>query len=261
MPEVYTAKAVHERFLSAPGLRLVPDGGIVRQTILKALADGKIVLRLEDGRAYDAEGCVEGSDGKRRRIPGSVSTFPLDDTVLITRPNTFWGKAWLAEDRKVDIDIDVVGDPPIPIPPRTPDRIALTSWEKILLACTERPLLGLQLIVPSPAAAASLVTLAQPLGAENIGISVTVSGTSKAGGSINFAATDLKINHPVKPLQIAQTLYNALGTEATYEADLALQFGADGRTGLEEQLRALSEQLPEGANVSAEFGKPLGDNQ
>lgn len=37
-PAVYTAKAIHERFLSAPKLRLVPDPGVVRQTLVKAIA-------------------------------------------------------------------------------------------------------------------------------------------------------------------------------------------------------------------------------
>lgn len=118
--------------------------------------------------------------------------------------------------------------------------------------------MNLHLIAPSPPAAASLAALAQPLGAESIGLSVTVSGTLKDGGSINFAVTDLKITHPVKPLQIAQTLYNALGSGVTYETDLSLVFGAEGRTGVEEQLRAVSEQVPEDVRVSAEFGRLLG---
>jgi hypothetical protein len=84
-PDVYTAKAVHERFLSAPRLRLIPDGGIVRQTVLKALAEGKLVIRLvADGRCFDSTGCVEGSPGKRRRTTDSLPTIALDETVLIT---------------------------------------------------------------------------------------------------------------------------------------------------------------------------------
>lgn len=51
MPDAYTAKAVHERFLGAPNLKLVPDGSIVRKTVLEALRLGKLVVRLPDGRA------------------------------------------------------------------------------------------------------------------------------------------------------------------------------------------------------------------
>jgi len=257
MPDVYSARAIHERFLAAPGLRLVSDGGIVRQTILKAVAEGKIVVRLVDGRVYDAGGCVEGSEDKRRRIPGTLSAFPLDDAVLITRTGTSWADAWTKEDNKPEVrekEWNFVS----PKPPRSQDQITVTNWEKILSASAERPLLNLHLIASSPASAATLASLAQPLGAESIGLSVAVGGTLKDGGSINFAVANLKINHPVKPLQIAQTLYNALGSSAAYETGLYLDFGAEGRTGLEDQLRTVSEQVPEGVRVSAEFGKLLG---
>jgi hypothetical protein len=70
--------------------------------------------------------------------------------------------------------------------------------------------------------------------------------------------SDLKPNHPTKPLNIAQVLFNAIGEEATYEANLALDFGPVGRTGLEDQLRALVENLPEGVIPQANFGKPIG---
>lgn len=49
MADAYSVKAVHERFLAAPGLRLLPDGAVVRQTLLKAVQAGKIVVRLPDG--------------------------------------------------------------------------------------------------------------------------------------------------------------------------------------------------------------------
>ena len=84
-PDVYTAKAVHERFLAAPGLRLIPSTGAVRLTLLKATAEGKIVVRLSDGRAYDAKGCVEGPAGHRRRIAGTLTSLSLDESVSVTR--------------------------------------------------------------------------------------------------------------------------------------------------------------------------------
>ena len=54
---------------------------------------------------------------------------------------------------------------------------------------------------------------------------------------VNFAASDVRPSHPIRPLAVAQTLFNALAVGATYEAQLALRFGADGRRGLEGQLR------------------------
>jgi hypothetical protein len=98
-PQVYTAKAAHERFLGAPGLRLIPDRGIVRQTILKALSEGKLAVRLADGRAFGAGGCVEGPDGRRRGTSDTLTTFALDDTTFITPIDSPQAAEWLKVDK------------------------------------------------------------------------------------------------------------------------------------------------------------------
>ncbi|MCP4041463.1 MAG: hypothetical protein GY731_05820 [Gammaproteobacteria bacterium] len=46
---------------------------------LGALQEGKLAVRLTDGRAYDAKGYVEGVEGRRRRMDGVLSTLSLDD--------------------------------------------------------------------------------------------------------------------------------------------------------------------------------------
>lgn len=253
---VYTARAIHERFLGASGLRLVPDGGVVRQTILKALGEGKLVVRLADGRAYDSEGCVEGSEGRRRRVSGNLTTLALDADVWIAPRTNYFGQEWLKEIKEEQLEDgkDIIP----PSPPRPPERITATTWEKVLEYSSDRPLLKLQLVAHSPAAGASLLNLALPLGADNLSLSVNVGGRLKEGGTINFAANDLKPTHPTKPLAIAQTLYNALGESVNYEAELALNFGSAGRTGLETQLRTLSENAPEEISPQATFDKPIG---
>jgi hypothetical protein len=259
-PEVYTARAVHERFLGAPGLRLIPDGGIVRQTVLKAVSVGKIVVRIADGRAYDARGCVEGPEGRRRRVGGVLSTLALDDSVYVTRADSAFGAAWVKEDQPEKVRDSAGGrdDWPPPPPPPPATRVTATTWEKVLEFASERPLLELRLLARTPAAAAALAGLAQPLGAENLTLTVTVGGDLKDGGTINFTANDLKPTHPTKPLTIAQTLYNAMGEGAIYEADLTLNFGAEGRTGLEAQLQALAESAPDEVTPQAHFERPLG---
>lgn len=258
-PEVYTALAVHERFLGAPGLRILPDGGIVRQTILKAVSEGKGIVRLADGRAYDARGCVEGPEGRRRRVAGALTTLALEDTVWVTRADSTCGALWVKEDApgKVKDSKDNDGLPPPP-PPPPPTRVTATTWDKVLEFAAERPLVELRLQARTPAAGAALAGLAQPLGAESLELSVNVGGALKDGGSINFAANNLKPTHPTKPLGIAQTLFNALGEGATYEADLALQFGPEGRTGLEAQLQTLADGIPDGVMPHATFEKPIG---
>lgn len=103
-PDAYTARSVHERILGAPGVRLVSDAEVVRNTISRAATTGKIVVRLADGRAFDATGSVEGVTGHRRRSPGKLPlALPLDDSVQISPSDTETSKAWLLVDQEVQL--------------------------------------------------------------------------------------------------------------------------------------------------------------
>lgn len=256
-PDVYTAKAVHERILSAPGLRLIPDADVVRSTILKATEAGKTVVRFADGRAFDGKGCVEGVPGHRRRIAVQLSsTFALDDAVHVSLAGSASASAWIAEDK---LDPVPAGGKPTAgggtPPPPPPSQVTGTSWTAILGYAKARPLLSLDLRAPSPAVAATLAMIAQPLGADSLTVSISVSGEAKDGGSFNFSASDLKVNHPTKPLQIAQTLFNSLAEGCSYEATLALVFKG-GRTGLHPALENLQQSASTDVQPTALFDKP-----
>ncbi|QDV88977.1 hypothetical protein RAS2_00360 [Phycisphaerae bacterium RAS2] len=266
-PDVFTAKAIHERFLGAPGLRLIPDGSIVRQTVLRALTDGKIVIRFDDGRAYDAKGRVEGAEGRRRRVADSLTTFPLDDSVRVAAAGSTAANAWLKEDAPTPpgggggtggTGGTGGGDPTPPPPPVTPGRVTATSWEKVLEYANERPLLELRLIAKTPGDAAMLPNLVQPISAEQLSVSVSASGMLKDGGDMNFAASNVKLNHPTKPLGIAQTIFNSLVEGGSYEVEFKLTFGAAGRTGMLSQLQQTQGSAPDGIAVKATFDKPAG---
>lgn len=254
LPEAFTAKAVHERFLGAPGLRLLPDSGVVRETLKRAVADGKAVVRFPDGRTYDQRGCVEGPEGKRRRVPGTLTTIPLEDQVYVTLSTSTIGTAWVREDApEYERDKERVVAPPPP-----PIQATATTWDKVLELAVDRPLVELRLIAPTPSVAAALAGLAQPLGADSLVFSVTVGGTVRDGGTMHFAATDVKPHHPTKPLMVAQTIFNALAEGGTYEAELALQFGLTGRLGLRPALQQLADSAPEGLRLSATFARSSG---
>jgi len=127
------------------------------------------------------------------------------------------------------------------------------------LTAAGRPLLELHLIAKNPADAAALSGLAQPLGADSLTLSVTVSGRAKDGGMLNFSAGEVKVTSPVKPLVMAQTLFNSVEESGvSYEAVLKLKFGTAGRTGLEEQIKNLLESRPTGVTPKATFDKPVG---
>ncbi len=257
-PDVYTTRAVHERFLGAPGLRLLPDGGVVRQTVLRAVGDGKLIVRLPDGRAFDAQGCVAGPEGKRQRVPSSLTTVALDDATLVTASGSTSGTGWIKEDTSGYDPGGGDGGRTVVLPRPEQGRMTVTRWEKVVELAAERPLIELHLRATDPASAKTLSSLGQPLGAESLSLSVTVGGALKDEGTINFAAYDVKPSHPTKPLSVAQTLFTAMAEGASFEVDLTLRFGASGRTGLQDQLRKLMEEAPESVTLQATFEKPVG---
>jgi len=254
-PGVYTARAVHERFLSAPKLRLIPDGSIVRKTLITAVAEGKIVIRLPDGRAYDKDGCVEGPPGRRRRIPGSLTTLALDDTVLVARADNEIALSWVKEDRPEDKEQESIREGVLH--PPEPGKIQASTWNKAIEYARERPLLKLELMATSPAAASSLIALAQPLGAEIIMLTVSVDGTLKDGGTIHFRLEDVKPTHSLKPLDMAQKIYTATVAGGSFEVILTLGFGEAGRTGLDSHLAKMADEAPEEITLNAYFDKPV----
>lgn len=252
-PAVYTAKAIHERFLSAPKLRLVPDPGVVRQTLVKAIAAGKLVVKTADGRAYDAAGCVEGPENARRRSPASLTSPPLDEATLVTTRDSAAAAAWLSVDARGGDKTKPPKSEPVPKPGQA--QVTATTWEKVAEYAKERPLLELKLTASSPSAAATLAGLAQPLGADALTLTVSAGGPLKDGGMMSFSATEVKPNHPLKPLEVAQKVFGTLAEGATYEAQLALTFGTAGRTGLDGQFEELRENAPDAVTPSALFGK------
>ena len=100
---VYTARAVHERFLSLGGLRLLPDSEVVRETIKRAIKDGRIVLyNTVDGQAYDKDGIVSGPPGMRKRNLGSLDLFSLTDEIEIADRTSEIAQEWIREDPGVE---------------------------------------------------------------------------------------------------------------------------------------------------------------
>jgi len=250
-PEVRTARPIHERFLSAPGLRLLPDESIVRATILRAVAEGRLVVFLKnENRAYDSHGCVEGPQGMRRRIPEEKpSTLPLDESVLVALQATAPAQEWTREDKEGQ-------PPPLPPPPPPPERMVVRTWEELLEGASRRPVTRLTLTARTPAAAHAIIPLLPPLNPENVILTVNVDGRAKDGGMLRFNASNVKPTHPTRPLAIAQTLFNAIDEGGEYEASFELTFGQAGRIGMEAALQDLKERAPQGIEFEAQFRRP-----
>lgn len=254
-PDVYHLSDLHERFLATPNLRLVPDASVVKQTILRAVGQGKAVVKLSDSTAYDKTGKVEGPEGQRRRVEGAEASVSLGEEEFITRADSAAAKIWL----KVDA-APKPGAGPTPLPPQPPDpaTVIATTWADIFKYAETRPLLDLTLDAGTPSIADTLAGIAQPLGADQLALDVTVSGDLKSGGNASFAVQGVKLNSPIKPFDSTRTLFTAMQEGMSYGARLRLSFKETGRTGLKKQLEDAADKSGDDVKPTATFGKPSG---
>jgi len=136
--------------------------------------------------------------------------------------------------------------------------VTADSWDRLVTLAAERPLVKMEITSRDPASAKELVALVQPLGAEAVSLTVSTGGPLKDGGTMNYAASDVKPSHPARPLEVARGVFSSLAEESEYEAKFALDFGQAGRAEMREALERLREEAPDGVKVSAKFGKPGG---
>ncbi len=256
--DVWTASAVHERLLSAPGLRLVPDDELTRRTLLRGVRDGQLVLRVGDGRAYDRDGVVEGPTGERRRVKdGTLNTLALSDDVLVALPSAPAVAGWTAVDSAPSGGSS--GTQPVapPPPPSAPAGDLVTAdITKAVEASASRPLTQLVLTARTTAGAKLLSQLAQPFGASSISLNVSVAGEVKGGGTMGLNIEGVKHTHPVKPLDVATAIANSLTSSDSFEASLTLEFDA-GLLMAGDHLKALANRGDD-FRVSCRFGPSAG---
>jgi hypothetical protein len=258
-PGAFTGKSVHERFLSAPELRLVPDEGVVRRTIIEAVAAGRLVVRLSDGAAYDAGGAVVGPEAQRERREGEQLpiTFALTDETLVAPRDAPLVEEWLqVSDVQPSGGDGVTGGGGTTITPPVDTGRRTTSWEQAREWAATRPLKSLVLAAATPGAAGTLVPLAGPLGANRLSITVLCMGKGKAtGGTFRLQIEGAPINHPTGPLNMATTIYNSLDEAAgrQFTVRLTLDFGPAGRTNMAAALEQAAAAAAEGVTMEAEF--------
>ena len=256
--EVWTAAAIHERLLSAAGLRLVADDELTRRTLLKALVEGLLVAKLPSGEAYDHEGAVEGATGARRRVPGKrLAGLPISEDILIALPSAAPVTGWLA----VDSDAERPKDPKNPLPPQPPpppqQPLLTTDLSKAVEAAKAgRPLRKLTITAHSPTDAKLLSQFVQPFGPTSITLSVSVDGEVKGGGTMGLNIEGVKHTHPMKPFDVAGAIANSLTNADSFTASLALDFNP-ALLWAADHLQKLSE-VGSDLTVACEFGASTG---
>jgi hypothetical protein len=244
--------------LKALGKADDPEASPNEGQIEKAFPKGPVLILLDELVIYMAKLSERGQGNLLGFLNSLASVVTLDDAVWVTRADSEHAATWTKEDAAPPPGkkgAEPGGGPPQPSPPQ-PGRVTPSTWEKVLEYAETRPLLELHLVAHSPADAAALISIAQPLGAEQLMLSVTTGGGLRDGGTMNFAANDVKPNHPAKPLTVAQTVYNSLADGGTFEADLKLAFGAAGRTGMKDLLQQSRDAAPAGVSVRATLDKP-----
>jgi hypothetical protein len=250
--DVWTASAIHERLLSASGLRLIADDELTRRTLIRGVRDGLLVLKAADGRAYDRDGAVEGPAGARRRVrESSPHTLALSDDVLVALPSAQAVGGWLAVDKAQEPGKPGATVVPPP-PPAPPGNLATADIAKAVEAAVSRPLTQLVLTASTPANARLLSQLVQPFGASSITLSVSVMGEAKSGGTMGLSIEGVKHNHPLKPLEIAGVIANSLTDSDSFEASLTLEFES-GLLMAGDHLNALADRGDD-FRVSCTFG-------
>lgn len=238
---VKNAAALFERMLAVPGLRLLGDGAVFRETVRQAVHSGHLVVRLGDGRAFDDKGCVSGDLGHRKRQQIPFTTMSPTADVLIALPTADAVSSWFATDDPQDQGGgEGSGDDggfPIPPPPPLPidDSIAST-WEDAIEKAQSREVLIVRFSTAVPAGLAAFPSMTVHLSPNDQKLTVEVSGPLKDGGHVNVAMRNLKPSHPLKPSTMAAQLFNAL-VEDTRNAkfEQVLTFG-EGRASMSERL-------------------------
>ncbi len=252
-PGAYSGRSLHERLLSRQGLRVVPDESVTRNSIIAGVTAGRLVVRTEDGSAYDATGAVVGTPTQRERRnaialpPG----FPLTDGTLIALAGEAITREWLEETAKPEPP-----DGPPPPPPPPPPLNKTSKWEQAHeWAEAGRALRRLTFSTGTASSAMTLSTLAQPFGANTLKVTVGCQGTGKNNsGSFKLLIEDVLITHPTNPLGMAMTIYNSLDEASrTFTARVLLDFSTAGRTGLADTLDKARQAAAADVTIEAEF--------
>jgi hypothetical protein len=251
-PEARTTAALQKRFLAARGLRLVSDPSVIRKSILQAVEHGRLVVRWEDGSAFDKDGAVVSGPGNvRRRDPGrKLHTLPMDETTLVAEIDSTIAHDWLK--------IHGFSEPPKPgelhlpsPPPPGSGPVTATNIDLAGALADKRPLLSIRIRCTTAADGQKALGAVSPLGAPSVTIEADLAGDMKTAASFGLHIGEAKVGAAIKPLTVVQTLGNALAPGGSVRVDVVLDFGTDGKPALGAMLRSL--QLPEASTIDAHF--------
>lgn len=244
----YTASSLHERALASPKLRLMRGADPVRNAVLKAVQEGRLVVRMPNGDCYDKDGMVSGPEGARSRSPRPLRSLNLNNDVLIAPADAPCVAAWFA------VKEASPGDPTPPPPPPPPS--TARDWATAAELARTRPLRKLTLTTSRPEAGRRLMQLAQPFGAGLLKLTVMTSGDLKDGGTVSLSMEDVKPTSAARPLETSATLAKSVKEDTvSYRAELTLEFPEEGADQAQARLEQAGKKAGEDFELTAEFGE------
>ena len=91
----YSASSIHERALVSKQLRLILNESVIRESLIKAVNSGDLVVRLANGDVFDNQGRVSGTASNRQRDRQRLTTLLLESDVLIAPTTASCVEDWL----------------------------------------------------------------------------------------------------------------------------------------------------------------------
>lgn len=292
----YPANAIHERALSSKRLRLLHDESPIRNSIIRDVNAGKLVVRLPNNDVYDQKGCVTGKADNRHRTEKKLTTLKLSADVLVAPSSAPCVAEWIKitpppekvnlltiadaagikytdhdavesaiAEGKINYKTDddgqkmILNDEKFKLwKPGNGGRKA-TTWDEAINYAQSRPLTRLTLKIANVDFRDKLMACAQPFNAKSIKLSVLAGGKLKDGGTMNFKVDDVKFNTPLKPIDIAKRMLRGISDTAIFKAELALDFGSDGAMDTGSKFAQAREHGLNDVKLVAEFGLLITD--
>src|SRR5690606_29810591 len=118
----------------------------------------------------------------------------LREDECLTRADSQIGQKWVKVDPKPRVG--GVNEPDVHPPPQPPEQeiVTVQAWDDLIRFSEKRPIRKLDLTSNKPADSEMLISSAQPLGADQIALDVSVSGELKGGGTASFEVTGVKLS-------------------------------------------------------------------
>lgn len=229
--DVVTAKAMAERALALPDLRLFTDQIPIRRGLSNGIREGFLVVRTSDGHAYSRDRHAYGPEDDRKvedwPAGRDLPLFALDAMTLVTRPGTGAAKEWFHVKDIVDPPLHDCHCGSAPTTP-LPGFQTVYDWAQAKTLAATRPLAKLILKHDQSGGLNALLVAARTLNARSSRMSINVDGVPAGGGSgdgnVHLEVTNVRPDLFAGLADVVGRLSRSLASP-DFAAELEMEFG------------------------------------